>query len=119
MNWMWILVPRGDWVATYPSTNGRLVVGIRIAQHYVYVTMGIVVARCFFVFELPEWAISFMEMVGWFIGGAVLTTGVAQFIGKRATAKADLQPTISETVTAEGATPPKIVPKTLDKDADK
>lgn len=86
----WV-VPRGDWVSEYPSTNGRIIVGIRLSYLYVLAMLACAIADSFLPakFALTEQALTAFEITGWFLG-AMLAISAGQYVGKRGTAKPEV-----------------------------
>lgn len=125
MNWA-LVIPRGEWVDTYPSTNGRIIQGIRLAFVYVLFVLGLItllVGVAFFgpseKIRLVPWDVvdGFLQLLGWFIIG-LLGVAAAQFIGKRATTNPETVKAVTEAkiATATGSYP---VPVLTKEDADR
>lgn len=136
MNWA-LVIPRGEWLDTYPSTNGRIIQGLRLAFLFVvFVLVLIVVILVWAVFGPAEkikvvpWDVvtGLLELLAWMIFG-LIGVAAAQFVGKRATTNPETLKAVTEAkiATATGSWPVPVVvpmadvaPKTLTKeDADK
>lgn len=98
-----IIVPRGDWIETYPTTNGKIVLGMRLAVAYIGFCMLLVIGLLLAAMRtapqpvaVPEAAITIIEILGWFIGG-IMGLAVGQFIGKRKTANPEIMKSSEET----------------------
>ena len=110
MSWS-LAVPRGDWVSDYPSTNGKIILGMRLAWVFVAFDLSLVVAILVLAKQgqLPKdtpWDVitTILELSGWFIAG-LMGLGIAQFVGKRATTDAVVVKAVSDAKIAEANTP--------------
>lgn len=111
MNWA-LVIPRGDWLETYPTTNGRIIQGLRLAFLFVAFVLALIVvilAVAFFgpadKLKLVPWDVidGFLQLLGWMIFGL---TGVAaaQFVGKRMTTNPETVKAVSDAKIAETGT---------------
>lgn len=122
-----LVIPRGEWLETYPTTNGRIIQGIRLAFLFVAFVLLLIVATLAMAFvgpaerlKLVPWEVieGLLQLLGWFIIG-LLGVAAAQFIGKRATTNPETVKAVTEAkiATATGSYP---VPAVLTKaDADR
>jgi len=94
------VVPQGPWVETYPTTNGRIIVAIRLAVAYVIQGFLLIDVRAFRTFELPGWAIDIYYALGVFIA-AMAAFSLGQFWVKRGTADEKLIKATSDAKAAE------------------
>lgn len=103
MNWG-IVIPSGAWVDTYPTTNGRIIQGIRLAFLFVAFVLGLIAVILVVAFfgpaeklKLVPWDVidGFLQLLGWFIVG-LLGVAAAQFIGKRATTNPETVRAVTE-----------------------
>lgn len=129
MSTVWgVVIPQGDWVDTYPTTNGRIIQGIRLAFLFVLFVLGLitlVVGVAFFgpaeKIKLVPWDVvdGFLQLLGWFIVG-LMGVAAAQFIGKRATTSPETVKAVSDAKIAEAQTgtfPLPVLAKVLTKEA--
>lgn len=125
MNWA-LVIPRGEWLESYPTTNGRIIQGLRLAFGFVaFVLLLIVFILLVAVFgpadklKLVPWDTidGFLQLLAWLIIGLV-TAATAQFIGKRATTNPETVKAVTEAkiATATGSYP---VPVLTKEEADK
>lgn len=107
-----VVIPQGEWVDTYPTTNGRIIQGIRLAFLFVAFILALIVfilavgvlGPAEKLAKIPWDAIDgFLQLLGWFIVG-LLGVAAAQFVGKRATADPKMTKAISDAKIAEAAT---------------
>ena len=106
-----IVIPQGDWVDTYPTTNGRIIQGIRLAFLFVLFVLALIVAILLVAFYGPAdklekvpWAVieRLLQLLGWLIFG-LIGVAAAQFVGKRATTNPEAVKAISNAKIAEAA----------------
>jgi uncharacterized membrane protein SpoIIM required for sporulation len=105
------VIPRGDWVDSYSTTNGKIILGMRLAALFVAFILGLIIGILVLsvLGRLPEkvpWTViqSLLELLGWFIAG-ILGLGVAQFVSKRMTADAEIVKAESNAKIAEAIAP--------------
>lgn len=110
MNWS-LVVPRGDWIDSYSTTNGKIILGMRLAALFVAFTLGLIIGiLTLSAFgKLPKdvpWEViqSLLEMLGWFIAG-LLSLGLAQFVSKRWTTDPSIVTAESNARIAEAIAP--------------
>lgn len=119
MKWPSWIVPRGDWIESYPSTNGKIILGIRLAWLYVVAILVTIIVLLIWQIKTGEKPIPVPEMVGtlfsalgFFIAG-VMGISVAQFGVKRATTTPEIVQATSDAavakITAEHAVAPQPV----------
>lgn len=111
MNWA-IVIPRGDWVDTYPTTNGRIIQGIRLAALFVWFVLAIILVILLVAFfgpsekiKLVPWDVidGFLQLLGWFIVG-MMGVAAAQFGLKRATTNPETVKAVSDAKVMEMTT---------------
>ena len=107
-----IVIPQGDWVDTYPTTNGRIIQGIRLAFLFVAFVLTLITIILVVAFYGPAdklekvpWDVidGFLQLLGWVIFGLV-GVAAAQFVGKRSTTNPAAVKAISDAKIAEAAT---------------
>lgn len=114
MNWA-LVIPRGEWLETYPTTNGRIIQGLRLAFLFVAFVLALIVVILLVAFfgdasklKLVPWDVidGFLQLLGWLIIG-LLGVAAAQFIGKRATTNPETVKAVTEAklATATGSYP--------------
>lgn len=120
MNWT-LVIPRGDWLETYPTTNGRIIQGLRLAFLFVSFVLGLIVLILAVAFlgpaeklKLVPWDVidNFLQLLAWMIFG-LIGVAAAQFVGKRATTNPETLKAVTEAkiATATGSWPvPAVVP---------
>lgn len=122
-----VVIPQGDWVDTYPTTNGRIIQGIRLAFLFVAFVLTLIVFILAVGVLGPSdklakipWDVidGFLQLLGWFIVG-LMGVAAAQFVGKRATADPKTIKAISDAKIAEAATGQFPVPVLTEADAKK
>ena len=120
-----VVIPTGAWVDTYPTTNGRIIQGIRLAFMFVAFVLLLIVVILVVAFfgpaekiKLVPWDVidGFLQLLGWFIVG-LLGVAAAQFVGKRMTTNPETVKAVSDAkvteMTAEHAilTAPRVLTK--------
>lgn len=132
MNWA-LVIPRGDWLETYPTTNGRIIQGLRLAFGFVAFVLALIVVMIAVALFGPAdrlkavpWEIidGFLQLLAWLIFG-MIGVAAAQFVGKRATTNPETLKAVTEAkiAAATGSWPVPVVvpladvaPKTLTKE---
>lgn len=100
-----LVVPRGDWVENYATTNGKIILGMRLAFLFVVFNLGLVVYVIVWgVKDIPDIVDSILQILAWFIAG-LLSLGVAQYIGKRQTTDPAVVTALSNAKIAEAVAP--------------
>lgn len=111
MNWT-LVIPRGDWLETYPTTNGRIIQGLRLAFLFVSFVLTLIVIILLVAFcgpadklEKVPWDVidGFLQLLAWLIF-ALIGVAAAQFVGKRLTTKPEIVKAVSDAKIAETGT---------------
>lgn len=100
----WV-VPRGEWIAEWPSTNAKIVFGMRLTFAYIVLLLLVAIgdSLTFVPLAITDEAIQVFEIIAWLLA-ALLALGVGQYVSKRATEKPTLAPAPPTPTPAPGTT---------------